>query len=182
MIAQDSTVFTSQYSRFTIDGTKNYIQPIAKEFVHKVHRTNVAISEIEHLLTNSDISYFTCILVPQFNKSAFFDHENDHCSMMHLIEGCRQAALALPHKFYDVSLEGYKYLIKNLDVQLLQIFEKYSEVRLFAKVKLLKNSTLQKSFLMEFELMQAQITKSLVNGDVYIMHDKLYNKIRNNGK
>ena len=152
----------------------SYIEPIEKKYVHKLNEINVAISEIEKIVKADTYTYYTCRLLPQFRTSPFFDHSNDHCSMVHLIECCRQVAIALPHVFHNVPFEGYRYIIKKLDVRLEQFFEQDSNVRLFCKEKVIKYTDTQKSFELEFEILQDQTTKATIKGDSYILHECIH--------
>jgi len=178
MISYHSTGLMNSGFSFANQKEVSFIEPIEKKFVHKVNEVNVAISEIEKIFTIDNDTFYTCQLLPQFRLSPFFDHSNDHCSMVHLIECCRQVALALPHKYHSVPFEGFFYIIKRLDVRLLQFFEHDSSVRLFCKEKPVKYTLTQKSFELEFEILQDQITKAIIIVDSYILHEALYNKMR----
>ncbi len=178
MISYYSTGLINSDFSFANQKEVNFIEPIEKKFVHKLNEFNVAISEIDKIFTTDSDTFYTCQLLPQFSKSPFFDHSNDHCSMVHLIECCRQVAIALPHKFHNVPFEGYCYIIKKLDVRLEQFFEHNSNVWLFCKEKTVKYTNIQKCFELEFEIIQDQKLKATISGDSYILHESLYNKIR----
>jgi 2-oxo-3-(phosphooxy)propyl 3-oxoalkanoate synthase len=80
--------------------TQQQIVPINKDYVHKTNAENVLISElIQH---GDEFHSFICV---NTNHPFFFDHSREHIPGIMLIEAGRQKAMAIVHKYYEVSFD-----------------------------------------------------------------------------
>lgn len=80
--------------------TLQNIVPIDKEYVHKTNADNVLISDL--IRDGDEFHSFLCV---NSNHPFFFDHSREHIPGIMLIEAGRQKAMAVAHKYHEVSFD-----------------------------------------------------------------------------
>lgn len=80
--------------------TLQKIVPIDKDYVHKTNAENVLISDL--IRHGDEVHSFLCV---NSNHPFFFDHSREHIPGIMLIEAGRQKAMAVAHKYHEVSFD-----------------------------------------------------------------------------
>lgn len=105
---------------------------IAKEFVHKKNDEQVIISDILEIVQNynldvlkgADVSIFYAHARPNLRCPVVFDHPLDHYPMAKLFELGRQLGIAICHKFNNVPLTGFMFVVNCIFID----FNKFAEL------------------------------------------------------
>jgi hypothetical protein len=119
------------------------ILPIDKDYVHKTNVENVLISDlIQH---GDEFHSFICV---NTNHPFFFDHSRDHIPGIMLIEAGRQKAMAIVHKYYQVSFDMV-FFINDFQMKFFNFAKTSSPVIL--KSKVFNNNSKSKNYF-QFDL------------------------------
>lgn len=83
-----------------------------RKWVHKRDDANVLVARVER--GDAPDTFLSELRIPR-DHAFFFEHEVDHVPGLALIEAGRQVGVAVSHRFYDVQLDGFVFLIRELN-------------------------------------------------------------------
>ncbi|MEZ4320328.1 MAG: AfsA-related hotdog domain-containing protein [Myxococcota bacterium] len=86
--------------------------PIDRRLVHKNDDANVLLGRLERVGAHRFAAQLHLVADHPF----FFEHACDHVPGLALVEWGRQTGIAVAHRFYDVPLDGFAFVIRELSV------------------------------------------------------------------
>ncbi|MFZ3090269.1 MAG: AfsA-related hotdog domain-containing protein [Nitrospirota bacterium] len=102
------------------------ISKIARKFVHKKNDEQVIISDILEIVQNHNldalkgavVSIYYAHACPNLRCPVVFDHPLDHYPMAKLFELGRQLGIAVCHRFNNVPLTGFMFVVGCIFIDL----------------------------------------------------------------